>query len=111
MRIFNLLLKKKAFDTRLKGAWSSDPNDQITKNNFGNVYMLFTADGKLFYEIEENDKIQRINLTYWTEKDKIITDQPSHPNQEISSYKFESNDILIIEFGGINARFKRTKNK
>src|SRR5664279_5136831 len=111
MGILNLLLKKKAFDTRLQRAWRSDPNDQVTKSNFGNVYMLFTAAGKLFYDIEEDDKIQRINLTYWTENDKIITDQPSHPNQEISSYKFESNDILNIEFGGINARFKRTQNK
>ena len=99
--------KSKNMDKRLIGVWNSDMTDQATKNSLGNVIMTFTKDGSLFYDTYEGDKLQRMNMTYRISDDTIISDQPSHPNEQRTRYKLENNDKLILEFEGTTTVFTR----
>jgi hypothetical protein len=95
----------------LIGIWNSDMNHEATKNSIGNVTITFTKDGSFTYDIYEGDKLQRMNMTYHVVGDVIISDQPSHPNEQKTKYKLETNDKLILEFEGVATVFKREINK
>jgi hypothetical protein len=95
-------------DKRLEGTWVSDMQDKATRDNIGDVKMIFTSDGKLVYEINTGNTLQKINMIWWTEGDTLFTDQPSHPRQESTKYTFENdNNTLVLEFEGEKTRFKR----
>lgn len=97
-------------DTRLFGVWNSDKKDDATKNSIGTVTMTFTNDGALIYDIYENDKLQRMNLVYKISGDTIISDQPSHPQEQRTKYRLENDNKLILEFEGQRTIFiKETK--
>jgi hypothetical protein len=49
-------------DKNLIGTWNSDESDQATQKVLGKVTMTFTEDGKLIYDIFENNKLQRMNM-------------------------------------------------
>lgn len=53
----------------LIGTWKSDPSDEITIRDYGNVVMEFKEDGALIYSIIENDKVQVILMTYEIKED------------------------------------------
>ena len=93
-------------DTGLIGVWNSDMTDPTTKN-MGKVTMTFTKDGSLIYDIYEGDKLQRMNMVYCISGDTIISDQPSHPQEQKTKYKLENNDKLILEFEGMAVVFRR----
>lgn len=94
-------------DERLIGVWNSDMNHETTKNNVGNATMTFTKDGNLLYDIYDGDKLQRIIMTYRVSGDTIISDQPSHPNEQRTKYKLENDDKLILEYEGTETMYKR----
>lgn len=87
-------------DVRLFGKWTTDKNDKQTVSSLGDVTMTFTPTGELIYEIKEGERIQIINMIFWTEDSYIISDQPSHPNKEKTKYAFETNEYLFLEFEG-----------
>ena len=93
-------------DTGLIGVWNSDMNDPAT-NSMGKVTMTFTKDGSLIYKIYEGDKLQRMNMVYRINGDTIISDQPSHPQEQKTKYKLENRDKLILEFEGMAGVFNR----
>ncbi|MDP1802117.1 MAG: hypothetical protein Q8L81_12240 [Bacteroidota bacterium] len=109
MGILNRIFGRKNFDERLFGIWISDTNDEITKKAIGDTSMTFTEDGKLIYDVLESEKIQRINMIYWTEGDIIFTDQPSNPREEKTQYSFPNKDNLLLSFGGQLTRFNKKK--
>lgn len=94
-------------NNELVGTWNSDLDDQQTKNSIGKVVMTFTADGQLIYDSYEGDKIQRINLIFTTDGNIIISDQPSHPQEQQTEFKIENNDKLIMGFEGEKTVFTR----
>ena len=94
-------------DTGLIGIWNSDLNDEATKNSIGDVTINFKVDGSLIYDIREGDKLQRMNMTYRINGDTIISDQPSHPQEQRTKYKLENSDKLILEFEGTATVFNR----
>ncbi len=69
-----------------------DPSEEVT--------MVFTSDGKLVYIINDRDSKHIINLVCEVSGDSLMTDQRSEPKKEITKFFFESNDILILEYGG-----------
>ena len=71
--------------------------------------MAFTSGGKLIYSIHAGDKTQVINMVYEVSGNQIITDQPSHPHRGISSFSFEPNGILVLDYNGEEARFERAQ--
>lgn len=93
------------------GTWDSDLNDPTTKNNIGNVSITFTEDGRLIYDLHEGKKLQRMYMTYRISEDTIISDQPSHQQEQKTKYKFVNNDNLILEFEGIKSVFVRAITK
>ncbi len=94
-------------ETKLIGIWNSDEEDPVTVKSIGKVTMTFFEDGKLTYDIYEEDKLQRMNLVYRVSGDTIITDQPSHPQEQKTNYKFKSDNKLALEFEGDKATFNR----
>ena len=94
-------------DTGLVGVWNSDLNDETTKNSIGNVTVTFTRDGALIYDIHEDNKLQRMNMVYRVSGDTIISDQPSHLQEQRTKYKLENHDKLILEVDGIITVFNR----
>jgi hypothetical protein len=103
MSLLTKLFGKKEIDSRLFGKWSTDKNDKQTFDFLGDVTMTFTPKGELIYEIEADDKLQIINMFFWTEDNYIISDQRSHPKKE-KKYSFGTADYLILEFEGQTTR-------
>ena len=94
-------------DNGLVGIWNSDKNDELTKNSIGKVSMTFTEDGQLIYDIDAGDKLQRMNLVYRVSGDTIISDQPSHPQEQRTKFKIENNK-LTLELDGEKTMFIRS---
>src|SRR6476661_11111019 len=107
MGLLSKIFGQRTIDKQLEGAWISDSEDEATKNNIGNVTMTFTKDGKLYYEIQEGEKLQRLNMVYWTSGDTLYSDQPSSPRQERTKYKIEKEGRLTLEYEGTITKFKR----
>jgi hypothetical protein len=97
----------KELDSRLFGNWTSDPNDETTKQTIGDVTMTFTPAGRLTYKIKELEKVQIINMSFWTEGEYIISDQPSTPRKQRTRFSFED-EKLMLEFEGQKTTFLRS---
>jgi hypothetical protein len=107
MGLFGKLFGQRTFDKRLEGVWTSDMEDETTKDCVGNVTMTFTKDGKLLYDIREGERLQRMNMIYWTSDDILYSDQPSSPRQTSTRYKIENDDALTLEYEETITKFKR----
>ncbi|MGC4022969.1 MAG: hypothetical protein QM734_14010 [Cyclobacteriaceae bacterium] len=104
MNFLKKLFGTKDIDGRLFGKWTTDKNDKLTVDFLGDVTMTFTPKGELIYEIKEGERLQIINMTFWTEDNYIISDQPSHPKKEKTKYSFGTDEYLILEFQGQTAK-------
>lgn len=104
-----LTAKSQTMNNNLIGSWNSDKTDEITQKALGKVTMIFTEDGKLIYDIFEGGKQQRMNMVYKIQGDTIISDQPSHPQEQRTRYTIENGDKLILDFEGEKTIFKRSK--
>ncbi|MCF2501371.1 hypothetical protein [Dyadobacter chenhuakuii] len=91
----------------LIGIWNSDQRDELTQKNVGKVTMRFMSDGQLLYDINAGNKLQRMNLVYKINGDTIISNQPSHPQEEKTKFRIEDDNKLIMEFNGEKAVFLR----
>jgi len=96
-------------DNNLIGTWNSDETDGATQKALGKVTITFTEDGKLIYDIFEGDKQQRMIMVYKVHDDTIISDQPSHPQEQRTKYEIENGDTLILDFEGDKTVFNRSK--
>ena len=96
-------------DSSLTGSWNSDETDEATRKALGKVTMIFTEDGELIYNIFEGGKEQRMNMVYKVQGDTIISNQPSHPQEQRTRYKIENGDKLILYFEGEKTIFNRSK--
>lgn len=108
MSLFSKIFSKKSNNPFL-GIWYSDLNDQNTKSKIGNVKMIFTEDGKLTYEIIENNQKQIINMIYVVDGSSLITNQPSHPKQEKTNFEFINKEKLILEFNNDRSQFVKNR--
>lgn len=70
------------------------------------VIMTFTNNGLLDYEIHSQDKIQIIKMTFRTENGLLVTNQPSHPIEEITKYRIHGSN-LELNFNGELSEFRR----
>jgi hypothetical protein len=96
-------------DNVLVGIWNSDQSDELTKNSIGKVSMTFTEDGQLIYDIDAGDKLQRMNLVYRVSGDTIISDQPSHPQEQRTKFKIENNKMTLVLDGEKTMFIRSTK--
>ena len=82
----------------LMGTWRSDSGDAGARN-YGSVTLKFSPDGTLLYIIHGDDKDQIIRLTFRLDSNFIITDQPSKPRSERTSYEFTKDGKLVLTLG------------
>lgn len=73
------------------------------------VTMTFASDGTLVYSSHGGAKSGVINMVYEVSGNQIITDQPSHPKRETSTFSFEPGGILAIDHDGEKTRFTRER--
>jgi len=97
--------KERAAGQRFLGAWRLFRSEGV---DFGeSVTMEFQSGGTLLYTITEDQKTQIIRLTYKVDGATLITDQPSSPRLERTSYAFQSDDVLLLEHSDGRAWFQR----
>jgi len=61
----------------------------------------------LTYIIHVEGKDQLIVMTYRIEDSMLITDQPSHPGEERTSFIITSEGDLVLDYGGTKSRYVR----
>jgi hypothetical protein len=83
----------------LIGIWRTDPNHELTQQLYGAVTMNFMKNGELVYTIEQEDKEQKILMTYEIIGNKIITDQNSSHYKESTEFRIK-NGKLEFTFEG-----------
>ena len=72
------------------------------------VGMEFRPDGRMAYVILSGNKTQTIRLTYRVEGDVLITDQPSHPREERTRFRFDADGTLVLSYEGSESRFVKS---
>jgi hypothetical protein len=66
---------------------------------YGDVSLDFSPNGQLTYTIHSEGKRQIMFLTYHTEGDALITNQPSDPKEESARFEFTSTGKLVLLYG------------
>jgi hypothetical protein len=87
----------------LLGKWISAPDDQSSEEST----LEFKAGGQLDYTIRGADKDQKIFLTYRVEGDVLVTDQPSHPREERTSFVLTDEGKLVLMYGDQRSSYVR----
>jgi hypothetical protein len=82
--------------TQLIGRWRTDPNDQTSLRDYGDVSLRFEKNGTLVYIVHLKNKEQIIRLTYRVVGSTLITDQPSSPREEHADFSFTSDGRLAV---------------
>ena len=90
----------------LLGTWHLTREDG-SHDQAATTDLTFTADGRLVYAVLAGTKWQIMRLTYRCEGTYIITNQPSAPREERTSYWWEPDGTLGVEFGGERTWFRR----
>ena len=106
MGIFDIFKKKgSTCGICLHGRWILVQADGDLDIGDG-VEMEFQPNGGLTYSINAGDKVQIMKLTYRVEGNQIISNQPSAPNEEKTTFRFEG-EQLVLESDGSRSWFKR----
>jgi len=71
------------------------------------VTMTFTDDGKLVYVIHQKDSKQIMNLVYKVEGNRLVTNQPSHAQEETTKFSFDAAGLLMLDYDGSKTWFGR----
>lgn len=99
--------KKSHHASALIGEWKLVRSEGSAHVGVEGVTIVFTDDGKLIYTIHESDKKQIINLIYHVSGNVLLTDQPSHPKVERTTFDFELNGQLVLNYSGGKTWFER----
>lgn len=91
----------------LLGKWRLDSSDSVSVKMFGDVSMTFCENGELIYTVHLDNKEQIIFMTYRIEGDKLITDQSSNPNEQLTEFQITSEDKLELKFDGEKSIYLR----
>jgi hypothetical protein len=67
----------------------------------------FRDDGRLYYSVLSNDRWQVMKLKYRVDGGYLVTDQPSHPQEERTQFLMDADGSLVLAFGGQRSSFKR----
>jgi hypothetical protein len=94
-------------DPRLLGLWRTAPEDTDGTREYGEVTMSFTEDGFLVYSIHSGSVDQEILLRYRTEGGILITDQPSAPREERTTYEITQDGRLELQHGDTHSTYIR----
>lgn len=90
---------------KLIGSWVSDAMDN---NGAEKIHLEFAEGGYLTYTIIGEHANQHIFLTFRIEDNLLITDQPSHPQEERTQFSLASDGKLVLIHG--DQIFKYVRN-
>lgn len=85
-------------EQRLLGIWESEPSRLLGGDVHERISMVFKPDSKLIYTVHLNEKDQIIILEYDVRDGKILTNQPSHPQEETTAFSFTDDGKLILTY-------------
>ncbi|HQR66341.1 MAG TPA: hypothetical protein PLB02_03005 [Thermoanaerobaculia bacterium] len=91
----------------LLGRWRVDPTDHDAIEEYGDVSLEFRDDGQLVYVIHAGEKAQLVYLNFRIEGGELVTNQPSAPNEERTSFDLRPDGRLILRFGRRESRYVR----
>jgi hypothetical protein len=91
---------------KLTGKWVMDQTDHHALMLFGDIALEFDEDGGLTYIIRRDGKQQIIFLRYYVDGHTLITDQPSHPRFERTTFSISDDGLLVLAFDGESLRFR-----
>ena len=92
--------------TPIVGCWELRKSEPPV--DFGErVQMQFEPGGGLTYGALEQGNWQVMLMSYRTEGDTLVTDQPSNPREESTRFEIRPDGILQLEFGGSVCNFVR----
>lgn len=91
----------------LVGTWVLDEEDKRARADLGDVVLEFDEDGNLLYVVRGEETDQIIKLRYEIDGGTIITDQPSAPQTERTSFALSNDRELTLAFGGVPYCFYR----
>lgn len=83
-------------EATLLGSWRTDPSDQWSLREFGDVSLTFEAGGELVYVVNLPNKKQIMRLSYRVDGVWLITDQPSSPRAEKVEFSFAQDGRLVL---------------
>jgi hypothetical protein len=70
------------------------------------IHMDFREDGSVLYEIYGDNHRQTILLTYRIEGDVLVTDQPTHPQEVRTAFRFKGSK-LVLTLDGVETTYER----
>jgi hypothetical protein len=74
---------------------------------YGEVTMSFTEDGFLVYRVHRGSVDEEILLRYRTEGGLLITDQPSAPREERTTYEITKDSRLRLRHADTHSTYIR----
>lgn len=97
---------------QLVGRWITDPTDTKVLGEYGRTTLVFGGDGSLTYIIHGECKDQIIAMTYRIDASTstLITDQPSHPGEERTTFEITADGKLVVDYGGTKSRYVRANH-
>ena len=81
----------------LLGFWRTDPADEWSLREYGDVSLRFEKGNKLEYTVHLPNKDQTVQLSYRVDGNWLVTDQPSLPREERAEFFFSSDGRLAIK--------------
>jgi len=90
----------------LIGCWQLEAADPALDMNEP-VEMEFKPDSQLLYCVDTGDRWQVMRLTYRLDGNALVTNQPSHPQEERTVFVIDAAGGLVLDYGGAKARFRR----
>lgn len=97
MRLFRRPEAKDA--DKLLGKWYG--------RNAGDPALIeFREDGRMLYLVQRSGRSERTFLTWRVDGGEIVTNQPSAPREERTTFRFDGADV-VLAFGGVESRFTR----
>jgi hypothetical protein len=70
------------------------------------IHVDFREDGSVLYEIYSDNRRQIILLTYRIEGDVLVTDQPTHPQEVRTAFRFKDGQ-LVLTLDGVETTYER----
>src|SRR6185436_19353420 len=89
-------IPEEKYDSKLLGSWDADLSDKTTKDNFGKASIRF-ENGTISYSIFDEKSFQSFSYSYKIRGDSIISFDPTTKTENITKYRFDGNDKLILE--------------
>jgi hypothetical protein len=88
------------FQRRQRGQEGGTSSPTLSGKWFGKVNgepvgMEFLDDGRLAYVVVSDGKQQTILMTFRVDGDVLVTDQPSHPREERTLFRFDNGALVL----------------